>query len=247
MFAKFIIDYSKNLFMELLDSVDFEDITNGRKGANLVDYKNGFVPIVRTTTIYNKPNQKFSLIHYDIINDIKAISGIEDLELNNALIEIYDDRYRSMKFHSDQSLDLAHDSYICIFSCYENPYLLEKDMRQLKIKNKTTNECSTLFLEHNSVIIFSTATNQRYVHKIVLESNNTNNRWLGMTFRMSKTFINFVDGISHLNDRVLMVTDNRDEIREFAKYKGIENSVIGYEYQEIYYTISVGDTIPIMK
>ena len=53
-------------------------------------------------------------IHYDIIENIKKISGI-DVKLNNALIEIYGSKYCTMGYHSDQSLDLDEKSYICIF------------------------------------------------------------------------------------------------------------------------------------
>jgi hypothetical protein len=64
MFEKFIINYQKNLFEDLSNSTNFENVINGRKGAILVDYKNNIVPMVRTTTIYNNPVQKFLLIHY---------------------------------------------------------------------------------------------------------------------------------------------------------------------------------------
>ena len=40
----------------------------------------------------------------------------------------------TMKYHSDQALDLADNSYICIFSCYDNPI----NLRTLRIKNKLT-------------------------------------------------------------------------------------------------------------
>ena len=43
-----------------------------------------------------------------------------------------------MKYHTDQSLDLAEGSYICIFSTYENP--LSLGIRKLKIKEKGKEE-----------------------------------------------------------------------------------------------------------
>ena len=67
MFTKFTIDTETNLFEELSKSITFEDITNGRQGATLVDYKDDLIPLVRTTTNYNNPAQKFLPIHYDII------------------------------------------------------------------------------------------------------------------------------------------------------------------------------------
>ena len=50
------------------------------------------------------------------------------------MIEIYDSKYCKMGFHTDQSLDLQENSYIGIFSCYNDP--TTKDLRKLKVKNK---------------------------------------------------------------------------------------------------------------
>ena len=243
MFTKFIVNYQINTFEEFSKSIEFENITNGRKATILVDYTNNLIPLVRTTTIYNNPMQQFLPIHYDLIKNMKKISNIKDLELNNALVEIYDSRYRTMKFHSDQSLDLSTNSYICIFSCYDNP---STDIRKLKIKGKATGECSEILLEHNSVIIFSIETNKKYVHKIVLEKNTLNNKWLGITFRLSNTFIQFINDIPYFypSNKILRISTN-DERNEFRKYKGAENKQIGYNYSEIDYTLSIGDILPI--
>ena len=243
MFTKLIINTPLNQFDQLSDSINFEDIINGRKGANLVDYFDGLIPIIRTTTNYIQPNQKFQQIHYEIIKMIKVISKIEDLDFNNAMVEIYDSQYRTMKFHSDQALDLADDSYICIFSCYNE--CDNNNIRKLKTKNKTTNECLDITMDHNSVIIFSTETNKNHVHKIVLETKS-NNKWLGITFRLSKTFIKFIDQVSyfHPTDKILRMA-NDEEKKEFRKSKGIENIKIGYDYPDWDYTLSISDLIPI--
>lgn len=243
MFTKFVIDNETNLFEELSKSTNFDNVTNGRKGANIVDYKNNLIPLVRTTSNYDKPVQKFLPIHYNIIKMIKRVSKIENLELNNALIEIYDNQYRTMGFHSDQALDLAENSYICIFSCYDN-FNNSFNLRKLKIKEKETNKCFEILMEHNSIIIFSTETNKKHLHRIVLETNRSNNKWLGITFRLSKTFIQFVNEIPYLygTDKILRIA-NEEEKKQFRKYKGIENAQIGYDYPEIDYTISVGDML----
>src|SRR5579883_1763670 len=167
MFTQFNLNFNNNLFEELSKSIEFEEITNGRMGANLILLKeNKLIPLVRTTTAYQKPFQKFLPIHLDIIDKINKISNL-DIKLNNALIEIYDSRYTNMGFHSDQSLDLESNSYICIFSCYSNPK--SKLIRKLIVKNKESGLVTEYVLNHNSVIIFSIETNQKYLHKIVLE------------------------------------------------------------------------------
>jgi len=246
MFTKFTLDFDTNLFDELSTSTKFENIVGGRLGANLVNFTNGIVSLVRTTTNYNEANQMLLPVHYAIIEKIKRMTKYHKLEFNNAMIEIYDSTYRNMKFHSDQSLDLVEDSYICIFSCYADP--LPKDIRKLKVKKKDTEESMDFLMEHNSIILFPVSINQKYLHKIVLETTNSTSKWLGITFRMSKTFIKFVDEIPYFfpSDTILRV-GNDDERKAFLKYKGMENSLSEYVYPIIDYTISFGDILPIKK
>ena len=149
-----------------------------------------------------------------------------------------------MGFHTDQSLDLADDSYICLFSCYNNPST--KDIRKLKIKNKTNNICSEVLLKHNSIVLFSLVTNHEHVHKIVLEENTENNLWLGITFRLSKTFVKFTDNIPYLYpDNIILRLANDIEKKEFIKHKGIENIKNNYIYPKIDYTIGISDLMNI--
>ena len=247
MFTKFVIETNVNSFDELTNSSKFEDICKGRVGAVLIDYKNDLVPIVRTTTAYKEPAQQFSPIHYNIMDQIRK-KFKKDIKFNNALIEIYDSNYRKMGFHTDQSLDLQEDSYICLFSCYQNNSNSKDDIRKLKIKSKITGELSEILLENNSIVLFSTLTNQKHLHKIVLESDKSKNKWLGVTFRLSKTFIKFVDEAHgtcpyfYPTNRILRIA-NDNEKREFRKCKGMENSSVEYVYPDIDYTISGSDTI----
>ena len=246
MFNKFIIDFPTNLFQQLSDSksIKFQDITNGRKGANIIDCKDNLIPLVRTTSIYNIPNQKFLPIHYDIIDNIKKSSKNNNLEFNNALIEIYNSQYQTMGYHSDQALDLNKNSHICIFSCYDNPKT--KDLRKLIIKDKITKYCFDIILDHNSIVMFSTDTNSKHLHKIVLEQNTSNNLWLGITFRQSKTFISFNNELPYFSSTNKILTLATDEQKkEFYKLRSHENSNVNFEYPEINYTISNGDMMPI--
>ena len=69
MFEKFNLTFDSNSFGILYKSAIFENITRGRLGTTLIDDINGTIPLVRTTTKYNKPAQSFQKIHYDIINN----------------------------------------------------------------------------------------------------------------------------------------------------------------------------------
>ena len=239
MFYKYLgINYS----FDELSQINFEDITKGRKGSILVNVNNSIVPIIRTTTQYKNPAQQFLKIHHNLISNIKDkikddIKDNENINFNNALIEIYDDNYCSMGYHSDQSLDLEEDSYICLFSCYDNGYAT----RKLMIKNKLSNEETEILLENNSIILFSYKTNEENLHKIVIDSKK-GNKWLGITFRVSKTFIKFINEIPYINDKILRLADENEK-KEFYIHRSNENKNIGYKYPKIDYTISISDIL----
>jgi hypothetical protein len=252
MFHKYQLDLIDNLFNELSKTTNFENITNGRNGAVLVN-NNNIIPIVRTTTKYNNPAQLFSPIHYNIIDKIKTTTNKLNLDFNNALIEIYNNDYKSMGEHSDQALDLADNSYICLFSCYNNH--LATNIRTLKIKQKNTNITTDIKLDHNSIVLFSLDTNSKYLHKIVLDENHINNdEWLGITFRLSKTFIKFINEIPYIyyinNNNInyinILTLATPDEIKQFYKHRSDENKSVGFVWPEINYTISISDIISLI-
>lgn len=246
MFQKRIINFSENVFDSLSQSANFEDITNGRKGGVLVDCgESQKIPIVRTTTNYNKPAQQFQPIHYKIADKIKQAFPTLDIKLNNAMIEIYDSGYRKMGFHTDQSLDLMNDSYICIFSCYDKAPN-QKEMRQLIVHKKTNNvpKYETILMENNSVILFSKSANHLHKHKIILDPNvKTDKKWIGITFRLSKTFIEFVGNDPYItcgNETKLLRFAGKEK-GTFYRLKGNENSTVDFVWPEIDYTLSKND------
>ena len=149
-----------------------------------------------------------------------------------------------MGFHTDQSLDLHPDSYICLFSCYETDD--PNEYRKLKVQNKTTKENSEFVLDQNSVIIWSAKVNKEHVHKIILDSQKAKGRWLGITLRFSKTLIDFESGVPKIvgTDKVLRIATEAEK-KEFFKCKGQENSSTNYQYPDIEYTISPSDLMPV--
>lgn len=212
---------------DLIESVHFEDITAGRKGAILSSDSN----IVRTTTRYDLPVQSFQPIHYQLMREI-------GFDYNNALIETYSNEYRSMGYHSDQALDLSEDSSICLYTCYSNPET--KDLRRLRVKNKVTLEQSDITLHHNSIVTFSLRTNREYLHKIILENSSSDDTWLGITFRKSKTFVTFINELPFIDGKRLVIADE-ERRKEFYKLRSLENSSVDFIYPEVTYTISPGD------
>lgn len=239
MFQKEILFFKTNLYKELSESIQFEDLTNGRKGAILVEKKKDCIPIIRTTSVYKNKVQQFLPIHYDIINSIKKF---RNFECNNAMIEIYDNNYIKMKYHSDQALDLMEDSYICVFSCYSNPE--KRDIRKLVIKEKESQKESEITMEHNSIVLFSTLSNKKHLHKIIGNELIDDQKWLGITFRLSKTYITFINEIPYfVSNKKEIVIATENEKRYFYNYKSTENKSIEFIYPEINYTTSPSDLI----
>ncbi len=245
-FHKFILN-QEDSFYNFSKDITFENIYNGRQGAIIVNSNNDTdsVPIVRSTTVFNNPAQSFKQVHYDLIKNIRDTTQFE-AKFNNAMIEIYDNQYRTMGYHSDQALDIADDSYICIFSCYKNP--TDNNTRKLYNKQKGPKESlknsECINLEHNSVVIFDKHTNSEWVHKIVLENNNASfdNKWLGITFRLSKTFINSKEPLMLINKN-----DNKDLYSEYITQRSWENKEVGFVWPITNVTISPSDIMPIKK
>ncbi len=252
-FNKIHLPLENNLFNELSNSVEFEKITNGRIANQLVNIENNLIPIVRTTSKYSIPAQNFADVHHLISNTINQTLIKNDFPIqyfNNALIEIYNLQYLKMNFHSDQSWDLEDNSLIGVFSCYEFPDdLSEQNIRKLKIKDKTTNEEFDISLSHNSVILFSTETNKKYQHKIVLDIDSKikkpliENKWLGITFRTSKTYINFKNDLPFFSNGEQLTLANEEEEKIFFKLRGEENKSLEFAYPFLNFTISLADTL----
>ena len=231
-----------NLFAELLASAPFEDVGKGRQGAVLVKpNETRGIPIVRTTTKYSAPAQCFQAVHTRLAEQIQKIASLP-LSFNNALIENYTNLYTKMGFHSDQELDLDDASFIAVFSCYEHPELAPS--RKLIVESKEPGGGAfEIPLTHNSVVVFSLDTNRRFRHKIVLgNSQPPENRWLGVTFRTSKTFVRFCDEQAFLADGTpLKLVEDDAQRREFYSLRRRENEEMRFSYPRLHCTISTSD------
>lgn len=220
------IDYES-----LRSSIPLEMITTGRYGANIMIPNKDSIPIVRTTTRYTLPRQPFQSLHHKIKDEIS------DYEFNHALVECYTHEYRSMQYHSDQSMDLKDDSMIAIYSHYKNPNPFSN--RILRVKRKDNKLTFDIVLEHESVVLFSVKTNEEYVHKIFCNHDDTSNEWLGITFQCSKRFIRFINEIPYFEDgKTELKLTNREQEIEFYKFRR------WHSYPEDYaFTISPSDCI----
>ncbi|RKT09410.1 hypothetical protein BX285_6504 [Streptomyces sp. 1114.5] len=234
-----------DIFAELSASVHWEDVGKGRRGAVLTraDESDG-VPLVRTTTRYGSPAQRFRAVHERLAQRIQEHAGLS-VGFNNALIETYTNAYTTMGAHSDQALDLADDSFIAVFSCYRNPEA--GPPRKLIFEPKESDgEKFEIPLTHHGVVAFSVDTNRRLRHRIVLDGPDraADNQWLGVTFRTSKTLVRFRDGQAHLPQGARLVSADDEQSREFYRLRRRENRETDFTYPPLTYTVSESDLMP---
>ncbi|MEV7175252.1 hypothetical protein [Kitasatospora sp. NPDC093679] len=236
---------AEDLFAELAASARLEDVGRGRRGAVLtrVDEAGG-VPLVRTTTRYGSPAQRFRAVHERLARRIRDAAALP-VGFNNALVERYTDAYRTMGAHCDQALDLADGSFIAVFSCYLRPEA--GPSRKLIFESKESDlDGFEIPLAHNGVVAFSVASNRRLRHRIVLDTTvpASDNHWLGVTFRTSKTFVRFRDDHAHLPDGARLVAADDEQSREFYRLRRRENHEADFTYPPLTYTVSESDLMP---
>ena len=223
-------NYDTDSYELLSRSCHIKKLSSNRSGAILSDFMDqSHVPLVRTTNTKFETVQPFKKAHRKLIENIRDAFDHHDVEFNNAQVDCFRN-YKSMSYHSDMTLDLKHGSSICIFSCYPSNCGYYKPS-YLSILNKQTGVLETRYLEHNSVVLFSLKYNSEYLHKIVSPSS-----WLGITFRMSKTFLSYVDERAFFvhNKKELRIA-NYLEYLTFCREKGWENKSSSlYFYNEDY-------------
>jgi len=243
-FRTYGISTRRDLFAELLASARLEDLGKGRRGAVLVasDDARG-VPIVRTTTVYSLPAQPFSPVHAWLARRVRGCASLS-VGFNNALIEVYTNAYTTMGAHSDQALDLDDATEIALFSCYERAE--GSPARRLLVEGKEPGgRTFAIPLVHDSVVVFSVETNRRFRHRSVLDpAAGAPNRWLGVTFRTSKTFVGFREQQPCLPDGTRLTLASDEERREFYRLRRQENQEIVFTYPRISYTLSPSDLRP---
>ncbi|MEU2130042.1 alpha-ketoglutarate-dependent dioxygenase AlkB [Streptomyces sp. NPDC018352] len=235
----------ENLFAELSASARWEDVGKGRRGAVLTKVDDaGGVPLVRTTTRYGSPTQRFRAVHERLARQIQERAAIP-VGFNNALIESYTNACKTMGSHSDQALDLADESFVAVFSCYQHPEA--GPPRKLIFESKRSDgEKFEIPLAHNTVVAFSVASNRRLKHRIVLDApaQAADNQWLGVTFRTSKTLVRFHDGHAHLPQGARLMSADDEQRREFYQLRRRENNETDFSYPLLTYTISESDLLP---
>ncbi|MFJ5933498.1 hypothetical protein [Streptomyces sp. NPDC093071] len=234
-----------DLFAELSASTRLEDLGKGRRGGVIarVD-ETGGVPLVRTTTRYGSPAQRFREVHERLARRVRERADLP-VGFNNALVESYTHAYKTMGAHSDQALDLADDSFIAVFSCYRDPGA--GPSRKLVFETKEPGgEKFEIPLAHHGVVAFSVATNRRLKHRIVWDApaGADDNPWCGVTFRTSKTVVRFRDGHAYLPQGDRLVRADEEQRSEFYRLRRRENGETDFDYPPLTYTVSESDLIP---
>ncbi|MGW2873354.1 hypothetical protein [Kitasatospora sp. NPDC001225] len=235
-----------DLFAELSASTRWEDVGKGRQGAVLTrPDEAGGVPLVRTTTRYGSPAQRFRAVHERLAQRVQDRTAVP-VGFDNALIERYTNAYTTMGGHSDQALDLADGSFIAVFSCYRRPEAGPPRKLVFEPKEPGGGEGFEIPLNHHGVVAFSVDVNRRLRHRIVLDApaEAADNQWLGVTFRTSKTLLRFRDGHAHLPQGARLTAADEEQSREFYRLRRRENQETDFGYPPLTYTVSGSDLLP---
>ncbi|MFD8787885.1 hypothetical protein [Kitasatospora sp. NPDC059599] len=243
----YAVPTEEDLFAALSASTRWEDVGKGRRGAVLVGVDEaGGVPLVRTTTRYGSPAQRFRAVHERLARQVQECAALP-VGFNNALVETYTNAYTTMGGHSDQALDLADGSFIAVFSCYRHPEA--GPPRKLIFESKESvagGEKFEIPLAHHGVVAFSVDTNRRLRHRIVLEAPGgaADNEWLGVTFRTSKTLVRYRGGHAYLPQGARLTPADDEQSHEFYRLRRRENRETDFVYPPLTYTVSGSDLMP---
>ncbi len=244
-FRSYALQARDGLFAELLASARLEDVARGRQGAVLSKTDDALgTPIVRTTTRYGTAAQGFGPVHERLARQIQQGAALP-VAFNNALIEKYTNAYTTMGGHSDQALDLADESFIAVYSCYEHPELASPP-RKLIVESKEPGGGEVeIPMDHNTAVVFSVGTNRRFRHRIVLTkaARTPENQWLGVTFRTSKTFVRLRDGHAFFADDTRLTLADDEQRQEFYRLRRRENNEADFTYPRVAYTVSESDLL----
>ncbi|MFF4366279.1 hypothetical protein [Streptomyces sp. NPDC001594] len=244
--SSYAVEAEGDVFAELSAATRWEDVGKGRRGAVLVRVDaEGGVPLVRTTTRYGSPAQRFRAVHERLAGRVRERAGLT-AGFDNALVERYTNAYKTMGSHCDQALDLADGSHIAVFSCYRRGG--EGPPRKLVFERKGApdGERFEVPLVHNGVVVFSVASNRRLRHRIVLDAPvpAEDDEWLGVTFRTSKTRVRFRDGEAYLPGGERLTEADEEQSREFYRLRRRENQETDFVYPHLAYTVSESDLLP---
>lgn len=239
-FRTYTLPLADDTFVQLERSARLEDLGEGRQGAVVVlpDPTRG-TPIVRTTTRYSAPAQRFSPLHRWLAQQICTAASLPP-GFNNALLERYTPAYTTMGAHSDQAQDLEDGTLIALFSCYRDP---TAPPRHLRVTSKEPHGGSfSIPLTHHSVVVFSLPTNRRFQHKIVLDRSTTD--WIGVTFRTSRRRLRLDGPQPRFEDGAPLHLADDQERQELYRLRGRENRELDFTYPSLPYTLSESDLLP---
>lgn len=143
----------------------------------------------------------------------------------------FNDEYKRMRYHSDQSQDLALDSFIALYTTYDDS---TNPNRKLQIQCKQNGKTFYILLDDKSMVVWTLETNAKYRHKII-PCNNLDNVCHTMTLRNSKTFVSYVD------NRCIMVSSMKELL--LANDNEKNNIIMTSGYPSYNYTLSPSDML----
>lgn len=143
-------------------------------------------------------------------------------------------------------MDLADGSSIAVFSCYEYPERANPPRMLIVESKEPGGERFEIPLTHHGVVVFDTQANRRHRHQIVLRGPGPTlgNRWLGVTFRTSKTVVTYHGGRALFADGADLTLADEERRRMFFAHRRRENHETDFAYPRVDDTVSESDLLP---
>ena len=180
------------------DTPTLEDVCPGRRGCSLYHAAPDapHVPLARSTTSYKNPLAPMRGAVRAVAEGLARAHGQAPAFYNTALAEVYDARYATMGYHSDQAQDLEPGTHIAVYSCYASaPADPARPPRVLLVKPKAAPPGTVPWrvpLPHHAAVCFDLAANRTHVHSIRLNReapDHADNDWYGLTLRRSRSAV----------------------------------------------------------
>ena len=111
-----------------------------------------------------------------------VLSVFPDMKLNSCLINYYPNSDCTMPFHSDNERCIASHSFVVTLSLGAERTMFFK-LRENRSKNVCKGELCSIKLAHGSILVFSRASQSRFVHGLPKEHSPASGPRISATFR----------------------------------------------------------------
>lgn len=215
---------------------------------------NGSIPIYRHPADESPPLLAFSPIVSLIRREVENAAGHE---INHCLIQFYRDGKDYISEHSDKTLDIVPNTYICNVSLGAERTMVFRGKRDPKDSDSTPGEIKSrntirASLPHNSMMRMGLKTNMKWMHSIRQDKRRNEEKTaaeqdfggcrISLTFRLIGTFLSKDQSMIWGQGAMAKEKDNArrvvngptEEAKKMVEAFGVENRSRDFDWFEVY-------------